>query len=85
MAAQANGDFIFLPHAGAWVFTDGEPRRTMSPRARYYAFSERSEYPHEDHTGEPIQFHCCPWCGKDLPKVLLDIVREMDGLGDPET
>lgn len=65
--AQEAGDFAYLPHARAFAFTDQSVVRSMSPRARYYAFSERSEYHHEDHTGEPVRYTCCPWCGADLP------------------
>lgn len=83
-AAQAAGEFIFLPHAGAWVFTDDTAVRSMSPRARYFAFSERSEFKHEDHSGEPVKFYVCVWCGGDLPSVVLDAVREVEGLTDPE-
>ena len=52
---------------GGWTFRD-VPTRTMSRLASYYAFVERGlEYPHEDHRTEPYVYHCCPWCGNDLP------------------
>jgi hypothetical protein len=80
MAAQAAGDFVFLPHAGAWVFTDGDaPRRELTWRARYYLPNGAP-----DPTGEPVKYYVCWACGGDLPNVMLDVVREMDGLGDPE-
>jgi hypothetical protein len=41
----------------------------MSARARYYAFCERREFPHEDHTGEAYYWTTCPFCGGDLPGV----------------
>lgn len=85
-AAQASGEFVFLPHARAWVFTDEEaPKRALTWRARYYLpAGER------DHTGEPYQWETCPFCGLDLecrPSV-VDRIRESEGtdtLGDPES
>lgn len=74
--AQLNGELIFLPSRKAWCFTRGE-RRTMSAKARYMAFAERSEYKHRDHTGEPITLECCPWCGHDLPGV--PVMAQADG------
>jgi hypothetical protein len=53
---------------GGWTFCD-VPTRTMSKAAHYYAFIDRSEYTHEDHSGEPFVYHVCPWCGNDLPGV----------------
>jgi hypothetical protein len=64
-AAQQAGEFVFLPHSRCWVFP--EVRRTMSAHARYYAFHERREWPHTDHTGEHYSFIECPWCGHTLP------------------
>lgn len=59
----------FSPTFGGWVWRD-VPTRSMSKVARYYAFIERgAEFPHEDHTGEPVVYHCCPHCGGLLPGV----------------
>lgn len=80
LAAVANGDFVFLPHAGAWVFTDGDtPRRELTWRARYYLAPGQP-----DMTGEPFRYVSCPWCGNDLPSVVLESAPEITGLGDPE-
>lgn len=62
--AQLRGDFVRTLEG--WRFTAG-PMRGMSAKARYYAFCERSEFPHEDHTGEAYNWTTCPFCGGDLP------------------
>jgi hypothetical protein len=61
--AQSAGEFIYLPHARAWRFTDADvPLRSLTWRARYYL----GDAP--DPTGEPYLWHCCPYCGASLPK-----------------
>jgi hypothetical protein len=62
--SQLRGDFVRTPEG--WRFTAG-PSRAMSAKARYYAFADRGEFPHEDHTGEPYYWTTCPFCGGDLP------------------
>jgi hypothetical protein len=62
--AQLRGDFVRALEG--WRFTAG-PVRRMSAKARYYAFGERREFPHQDHTGEPYYWTTCPFCGGDLP------------------
>lgn len=61
------GDFVFSSLRGGWLFVKAK-RRVMSAAARYRAFSERSEWAHEDHTGESFIWECCPYCGNDLPQ-----------------
>ena len=61
MAAQASGEFVFLPHAQAWVFTgEDAPTRQLTWRARYYLDGQ------PDHTGDPYHWHDCPFCGAPL-------------------
>ena len=57
----------FLParSLGGWVWTDA-PLRSMSFRAKYY----NQDTP--DHSGEPIVFVDCPFCGGALPFPLDD-------------
>lgn len=62
IAAQKDGWFVYVYDRDGWVFTDG-PMRRMSTLAAYYA-SERGV---ENHTGEPFVWHCCCFCGLDLP------------------
>lgn len=72
--AQTAGEFIYLPHAEAFVFTtDDAPRRELSWRARYYL-----EPGQPDLTGEPVRFTTCPYCGADLP-----IQRDMPRIAPP--
>lgn len=82
-AAQLLGDFVGLPHQRAWAFTDGACHRAMSAKARYYAFGERAEYPHKDHTGEPFLWVSCPFCGHELPGT-EDHRPVSDATGNPE-
>lgn len=62
---QARDDKRFVysgPHQG-WIFTTG-PRRTMTAKARYLG-STRPGF--VDHSGDPVVFEVCPFCGGDLP------------------
>ena len=68
-AAMQSGAFI-REYGGTWIFPL-DPVRAMSPRARYYAFVDRQEHAHEDHSGEPYRRVTCPWCGLDLPGSFL--------------
>lgn len=69
-AAMQAGTFI-REYEGTWIFPL-DPVRAMSPRARYFAFVEREDHPHEDHSGEPYRRVTCPWCGLDLPGAITD-------------
>jgi hypothetical protein len=61
--AQTAGEFIYLPHARAFVFTTPDaPKRELTWRARYY---RKASEP--DLTDEPVRYTCCAWCGADLP------------------
>lgn len=64
--AQASGELIYWEVARGWVFTD-LPKRQMDARAKYYAFIDRSEYDHDDHSGEPFVFELCVFCGHEMP------------------
>lgn len=64
--AMKDATLIYWPHAKAWVLTEVKPRR-MSGAARYFAFAERQQYAHADHSGEPYTFTLCPFCGHELP------------------
>ena len=66
--AMASQTFRRSAAFGGWVLYD-VPTRSMSKSARYWAFVDRSEYSHHDHTGEPFVWECCPFCGLDLPIV----------------
>ena len=77
LAAQAQGEFVFLPHAKAWVFTGEDvPRRALTWRARYYLKDGEP-----DHTGEPYHWTCCPFCGGELEtrRSVVDRIRESEG------
>lgn len=66
--AQANGELLYVAEMRGWMFTD-LPRRFMDARARYYAYGERAQYAHADHSGEPFVFELCVFCGHELPGV----------------
>lgn len=76
MTAQT---FRFSHQWGGWWMTTA-PTRTMSSHARYYAFHERSEFRHEDHSDEPMIWRDCPWCGHSLPGT-LETTGQADGEG----
>lgn len=66
-ADQASRTFRRSAYYGGWVFSD-VPTRSMSAAARYWAFVDRAEYTHRDHTNEPYVFEVCVHCGGDLPE-----------------
>ena len=84
LAALAAGDFVYWPHSRAWVFTDG-PFRSMSAAARYFAFVDRKEFPHTDHSGELNTWIDCPFCGHCLPRTQSPQIvwPRSDATGDP--
>lgn len=78
MGAQT---FRYSHQWGGWWITTA-PTRSMSSHARYYAFHERSEFPHEDCEGRPYVFTECPWCSQTLPGCLN--IGQADGSEGPE-
>jgi len=61
--AMSRGEFLYSGQHDAWFFPDMR-FRSMSVAALYFA-SERGI---DDHSGQPYLWHCCPWCGADLPQ-----------------
>jgi hypothetical protein len=80
---NAQATFRYSHSFGGWYFVSA-PTRMMSPVARYYAFSERSEFRHEDHTGEPMIHVECPWCQNTLPGVRLEDEKRRPFGGSPQ-
>lgn len=75
--AQGRGEFIYLPHANAFVFTgEDAPTRSLSWRVRYY-------WPEDtpDPTGQAYTWVDCPFCGRPLPRRAPSIMLPP---GDPE-
>jgi hypothetical protein len=70
--------FFFWSDGGGWVFVDG-PMRQLTRGARYW----KDERPIEDHTGEMFVWHCCPFCGLDLPQPIKPLEKwQSDASGD---
>lgn len=80
--AQSDAAFLYWPEAQGRYFPE-LPLRKMSPVAHFRAFIDRSEYAHEDHSGEPFVFELCPFCGHELPGV-PHLRRASDGFSDPD-
>ena len=76
--AERDREFVYIPFKHAWVFANG-PRRSMSDRARYFAFSERSEFKHVDNNGAHYFYVTCCWCGHDLPGTPPTVLAQADG------
>lgn len=66
--AMRRGDFRWDRKLRAWI-DRVRPLRKMSPRTKYFVYSERRDNAHEDHSGEPVQIWDCPWCGVELPSL----------------
>ena len=60
---------------GCWVFPFDPPRR-VTAMSKYYA-EERGIT--DDHEGESYQHFTCPWCGGDLPVVIVRVFDTEDG------
>lgn len=82
-SAEADRSFLYDPATRAYVRPE-DPLREMTPKARYLAFHERAEFAHVDHSGEPVRYYTCPWCGGDLPGCQLEPPRIPDTLTEPE-
>ena len=78
IVAMGTHSLRYSAKAGGWFFQDA-PTRSMSSTARFRAFIDRAEYDHTDHTGEPMYWLDCPFCGGVLPGV----EREGDSLDHP--
>lgn len=65
--ATREGQFVWMPYWDGWIFT-GDPLRKWIGAAIYYA-GERGV---TNHTGEPVVWHDCPFCGGELPFLTLD-------------
>ena len=59
LMAIVHNEFGPAKSLGGWVFRDG-PYRAKTWRATYYHPDVM------DHTGEPVVFVSCPWCGGEL-------------------
>lgn len=75
--AESDRSFVFDPSSRSYVMPEA-PLRVMTERAKYFAFSERKEFPHVDHSGEQVRYYTCPFCGGDLPGVELEPPRLPD-------
>lgn len=61
-AAIRDDGFQFSEFHQGWVFPSDAKRHVSNPwRSEYFGTS--------NHDGEPIVWHCCPFCGLDLPYV----------------
>lgn len=60
--AHERAEFFFCYEFDGWIFTTG-PFRERTKAGAYFAI-ERGV---DDHTNEPFVWHCCPFCGMDLP------------------
>lgn len=78
ITAAGSHSFRFSYRQGAWYFVDS-PTRSMSKSAHFRAFIDRSEYEHTDHSGEPVYWIDCPYCGGILPGT----EREGENRSDP--
>ena len=73
--AICNEEFGPAKSLGGYVFRDGPYRRfTQSEAAKWRAIY----YGVEDHTGEPMVFTVCPWCGGELKPPADDEGLEAD-------
>jgi len=72
-AAEKNGFFVRNAELHGWVFVDS------SLRHRSTAAAMRGI---ESHEGEPYVWHCCFWCGRDLPEP-PEVTWTTDATGDP--
>jgi hypothetical protein len=74
--ATKSAMFFFWSDGGGWVFVDG-PMRKLARGRTYWKISGTVD----DHTGEMFVWHCCPFCGLELPQPIksADEWRSEDG------
>lgn len=79
-ASYRRGEFGPDFELDAWVFNTDYHTSTREPTDRAIWTADRGNY-----TGEPFRWHCCPFCGKDLPNPgYLKRMHEKKAWGDKQ-